>query len=172
MNQVLTGGGARERSRSTSTSLDDRCGELLASEGPMAVLGYLNSRTRFRFTGLYQADPPQLRNLLLFDRENPQLNVSGEVCPLEATYCSLVWGAERAFHTRDAARDERLASHPARETVISYCGVPIRRANGLVWGTLCHFDVRPRLVPTREVPVLESAAAIIAAWLDSLPTAS
>lgn len=138
----------------------------------MAVLGYLNSRTRFRFTGLYHADPPQLRNLLLFDRENPQLNVSGEVCPLEETYCALVFGGERPFGTRDAARDERLASHTARETVISYGGVPVRRANGLVWGTLCHFDVRPRLLPMREIPVLESAATIMAAWLDSLPPAS
>lgn len=138
----------------------------------MAVLSALNRRTRFRYTGVYHADPPYLRNLLLFDRENPRLNLSGEVCPLEETYCSLVYRTARTFGTRNAPRDERLVSHPRRDNVISYFGVPIRRANGTVWGTLCHFDVKPRLVATVEIPVLESAASIIAVWLDSVPPAS
>lgn len=137
--------------------------------GPFAVLRVLNARARFRFTGLYHADPPLLRNLSLFDRENPTLNVSGAVCPLDETYCSIVVAAERTFGTRDAAHDQRLALHPARDTVISYVGVPLRRANGVLWGTLCHFDVRPRLVPVSELPVLQSAAAALARWLDTMP---
>lgn len=161
-----------ERRRVMSSSHVGDCRAILLADGPMAVLGFLNHRTRFRFTGVYRADPPYLRNLLLFDRENPSLNVSGEVCPLDETYCALVYGGERPFGTRNAPRDTRLASHPARDSVVSYFGVPIRRANGFVWGTLCHFDVRPRLVPTLEIPVLESAASTIAAWLDTAAPAS
>ena len=37
--------------------------------------------------------------------------------------------------------------------------------DGRVWGTLCHFDVRPRLIPVAEVPVLESVVALFAAWI-------
>lgn len=169
--QRTTDAGA-ERQQAMSRSQVTHCREILVADGPMAVLGYLNNRTRFRFTGVYRADPPYLRNLLLFDRENPLLNVSGEVCPLDETYCALVYGGERPFGTRNAPRDQRLVTHPARDSVVSYFGVPIRRATGAVWGTLCHFDVRPRLVPTVEIPVLESAASIIAAWLDTVPPAS
>src|SRR5690349_7006368 len=43
--------------------------------GPKGALEFLNARTRYRFTGIYHAEPPLLRNLFLFDRENPSLHV-------------------------------------------------------------------------------------------------
>ena len=137
------------------------CARILASAGPIEALHFLNARTRFRFTGIYRAEPPLLRNVHLFDRENATLNVSGEVCPLEQTYCAIVAGSRQPFRTRDARRDDRLTAHAARECVISYCGVPIRSASGTVWGTLCHFDVRPRLLPRSEIEVLEAVAGTL-----------
>lgn len=142
------------------------CARLMASAGPIAALRFLNARTRFRFTGIYRAEPPLLRNVYLFDRENPTLNVSGEVCPLEEAYCAIVAGDARPFRTRNAPRDDRLASHPARDRVISYCGVPIRSASGAVRGTLCHFDVRPRLLPHAEFDVLEAVGSAMTPWPD------
>jgi len=121
------------------------------------ALAYLNARTRFRFTGIYRVDPPMLRNVHLFDRENPALNVSGKACPLDDTYCSITAGTDSPFTTSEAGVDPRLVLHAARDSVISYAGVPIR--------TLCHFDVRPRLIPAAEVPVLESVVAVFAAWI-------
>ncbi|HET7189305.1 MAG TPA: GAF domain-containing protein [Gemmatimonadaceae bacterium] len=149
---------ARVDTPASATDTASRCASILASGGPVDALRFLNARTRFRFTGIYRADPPVLRNVWLFDRENPTLNVSGEVCPLEETYCAIVAGSQQPLRTADARRDARLTSHAAREHVISYCGVPIRRDDGLVWGTLCHFDVRPRLLARSEIEVLEAVA--------------
>ena len=149
---------ARVDTPASASETASRCARILASDGPIEMLRFLNARTRFRFTGIYRVDPPVLCNLYLFDRENPTLNVSGEVCPLEETYCAIVAGRGLPFRTANARRDVRLTPHAARECVISYCGVPIRRDDGRVWGTLCHFDVRPRLLARSEIEVLEAVA--------------
>ena len=142
------------------------CETVRMSSGVVGALRYLNARTRFRFTGVYHADPPFLRNVFLFDRENPTLNVSGEHAPLEETYCSITHATQSPFVANDAPRDPRLQAHSARHSVISYAGVPIRRGSGMVWGTLCHFDVRPRLLESGELEVLEIVAPLFGLWLD------
>jgi len=138
----------------------------LNERGPQAALAFLNARTRYRFTGIYHADPPLLRNMFLFDRENPALRAAtGPVCPIDETYCGIVVADEAEFATGDATLDARLTAHPAREAVISYAGVPLRLASGRPWGTLCHFDVRPRLLLGRELAVLQAAAPVLMRWL-------
>lgn len=146
------------------------CAGMFASDGPAAALRYLNARTRFRFTGIYRTDPPLLRNVHLYDRENPALNLSGDVRRLDETYCALVWGEDRPFETPDSLRERRLDAHAARERVQSYCGVPIRLASGHVWGTLCHHDVRPRLLPRAELEVLETVAWLLAPQVAAMKT--
>ena len=134
---------------------------IVASQGAGAALAWLNARTRFRFTGIYHVDPPLLRNVVLFDRENPTLNLSGEVVPLEETYCALTRSLQAPFSTDDSRQDPRLVNHAARESVISYAGVPLWLGSGQVWGSLCHFDVRPRLLPKAERALLESFAPFL-----------
>ena len=138
------------------------CTDILANAGPVAALSFLNARTRFRFTGIYRADPPLLRNVRMFDRENPTINVSGDELPLDDTYCALVWGEDRPFATRHSLTDARVAKHAARARVQSYGGVPIRDTGGRILGTLCHHDVRPRLLPRSEIGVLELVAPCFA----------
>ena len=135
---------------------------LLARDGVPAVLAHLNARTRYRYTGVYRADPPYLRNVHLHDRENPTLRLSGDINTLSDTYCAVTAAGRAPFATDDAAADPRLARHAARCSVLSYLGVPIRAADGAAWGTLCHFDARPRVTPHGELPILEWAAAAIA----------
>lgn len=137
----------------------------LMRSGALAALGWLNARTRFRFTGLYHAEPPMLRNLFLVDRENPTLNVSGEECPLDETYCAITCAGDVSFATPDARRDARLVEHPARRSVISYVGVPVRLAGGGAWGTLCHYDLRPRLLPPAELVHFDAVASVFSDWL-------
>lgn len=149
----------------SATHVARELGARLRTAGPLAALAWLNARTRFRFTGLYHAEPPVLRNLYLVDRENPTLNVSGEVCPLDETYCAITCARESAFAITDATRDARLVAHPARSSVISYAGVPLRLADGRAWGTICHYDLRPRLLPRAEAAVLDAVAPVFAAWL-------
>ena len=146
-------------------SVVTECAAELQGVGVLAALEFLNGRTRFRYTGVYHADPPLLRNLHLFDRENPRLNVSGDVSLLDETYCGITRATNAPFTTSDALHDARLHAHAARESVLSYCGVPIRLENGRPWGTLCHFDVRPRLLSSGESRVLEATAPLFARWL-------
>ena len=164
----MRGTEATEQPESVANSVARISAELsmmLRTSEVISALAYLNARTRFRFTGIYRVEPPMLRNLHLFDRENPSLHVSGNASPLEDTYCSITARSKGAFTTEDAGADRRLESHAARDSVISYCGVPIRMEDGGVWGTLCHFDVRPRLIPSTEVPVLESVVTLFAEWI-------
>ena len=133
------------------------CTAIIVEHGVRPALEFLNGRTRFRFSGIYRVDPPLLCNVVLFDRENPDMNLSGEVTQLDDTYCALTY-ASGPFETADSVSDARLLHHAARNSIISYAGVPLRLSNGHLWGTLCHFDVRPRLLPLGERSVLESVA--------------
>lgn len=144
--------------------------EVLRRAGMRAMLERLNARTRFRFTGVYRVDPPWLRNIHLFDRENPAIDNSGTTNPLEIGYCGLVCESGKSFVTRNAGRDPRLASHPARTSMIAYGGVPLRLSGSGPWGTLCHYDLRPRIMPRGEIAVLEVMAPLVAAWLGGVIT--
>jgi GAF domain-containing protein len=126
--------------------------------GAHAVLALLNARTRYRFTGVYAVDPPLLRNVDLYDRENPSLDLSGGVDSLEDTCCALVAAANAPFATRDTDADRRVQARMRRGPVVSYMGVPILGLDGRVAGTLCHYDGRPRLIPTGEAEILASIA--------------
>lgn len=140
-------------------------GAVLESSGMSEALALLNCRTRYRFTGFYRVDPPVLRNLYLFDRENPSLALSGEVTQLSNTYCGIVAAACAPFVTQNATDDERLSAHPARDSVVSYVGVPVRSTDGRVFGTLCHFDLRPRILPENELAVLNASSQCVSDWL-------
>ena len=134
--------------------------KLLKLRGVHEALRFLNSRISHRFTGLYRFDPPMLRNVLLLDADAPEL-LTGSDAPLEQTYCSIVGEMEHAFTTEDSRRDGRLLTHPARETVQSYCGVLLRSEDGKPFGTLCHFDLVPCDIPVREMSLMEAAAPMI-----------
>ena len=151
--------------RSDVEEVVGRVRSLLGSADIDTALRYLNGRTRFRFTGIFQVDPPVLRNVRLIDRENPALNISGAVSTLDVGYCGIACSTRSPFVTGNAREDARLESHPARESMVSYAGVPIRMPGGVAWGTLCHFDGRPRLIPEREVPILEAVTPLVATWL-------
>ena len=126
--------------RAASTAVADRVvcelWPMLERYGVSAVLALLNARTRYRFTGVYRLEPPLLRNVHLYDRENPSLDGSGGCDPFVAP-----------------------------SSMTSSLGVPIRGADGRVSGTLRHFDRRPRLVPTGEELVLARVATAFAGLL-------
>ena len=130
-----------------------------------ATLAKLNERTRYRFTGVYRLVPPMLENVCLFDRENPTLNVSGDIHLLKDTYCAIVQATGESFQTADSGNDERIAQHPARDRIISYCGIPLH-VEGAVRGVLCHYDSRPRLTPKGELEFLATIEPILVAHLE------
>jgi GAF domain-containing protein len=105
-----------------------------------------------------------MQNVRLYDRENPALEMGADT-PLQETYCSITGSTAAPFSTADTRTDARLGEHPARDSVLSYCGVPLLDQSGAAVGTLCHFDFTPRPIPTREIAILRAAAPRI---LDAL----
>ena len=157
--------------RESLAHVEVRFVELLRREGLHAALGFLNGRVRYRFTGVYRFDPPVLRNVDLYDRENPSLTFSGCELVLRDSYCGIVQLSERPFVTEDATRDERLSGYAARVSMVSYLGVPLRLWGGRLFGTLCHWDGRPRLAPNGEVELLARLAPHLASSLATHPRA-
>lgn len=147
----------------SSEELDNivaRFSQLLRDQGLHAALGFLNARTRHRFTGVYRFDPPLLRSVCLFDRENPLLRTAVDTLMRE-TYCSLVGASQSPMVISDSHLDSRVQRHPALHGVRAYQGVPLVDDGGACVGSLCHWDPRPRLVPEEEIPLLERVAPLV-----------
>jgi GAF domain-containing protein len=133
---------------------------ILAIDGVRAAVAYLNSLTTHRFTSLYQFEGETLRNLIFYDRENPEIEKCSDI-PVLASYCVFVRESGVMFATDDALQDERVLSHPKRETVQSYCGVPLLDRDGEMFGTICHFDFKPGRVADADVELLECMAPLL-----------
>lgn len=113
----------------------------LCELGLDATLKKLNARTPFRFTGVYRFEGLVLCNVALYDRENPGVP-RGCDAPLGETYCAITGQMNDALLVCDGTRDSRFAWMRGN-SVVAYCGVPIRAEDGHALGTLCHFDQRP-----------------------------
>ena len=58
--------------------------------------------------------------------------------------------------------DERLAEHPARNSVLAYCGVPVMDAEGILMGTLCRYDLVPRDPEQVDLELMVQVASALA----------
>ena len=125
----------------------------LGADGIHAALAFLNGCGAHRFSGIYRFDGDMLRNVHLVDRTDASVRV-GPDAPMRETYCSIVTRERRPFRTVDTLKDDRLADHPARRMVQSYCGVLLRRGDGTLFGTLCNFDLVPQHSAPAELAVL------------------
>ena len=140
----------------------------LAESGLHALLAQLNARTRYRYTSALHIESPLLQTIATFDRESPERRCGGDIHLLANTFCGIVAERRQMFSTPNARTDARLAAHPARHSAArSYQGAPIFTRNWRVWGTLCHFDIRPRLLIEDEVDVLVwVAGSLPSSWLE------
>ena len=136
----------------------DEFSRRLAHKGLHDALGYLNARTRHRFTGVYRFAPPVLKNVSLFDRENPQVRSAMDAL-LRDTYCSHIADTGEEFGMDDGR--DALSDIGTPRSVLAYHGVPLRDERDVCVGSLCHWDVRPRLVPDGEWAVLYAVAPLV-----------
>lgn len=142
----------------------------LLTTGLRGALEFLNGRTRHRFTGVYRFEEPMLRCHCLFDRENPTTTTGADLM-LRDSYCGVVAESEHFFEIENALDDPRLDGHPARESVLAYQGVPLQAPEGSKCiGSLCHWDVRPRLIAKNELIFLFAIAPLIAGTLEPTRT--
>ena len=133
---------------------------ILRRDGIRPALVFLNHLTEHRFSALYQFQNAQLRNLYFYDREYPEIETADEI-PVTASYCVFLRETGQLFHTSDALRDDRVRSHPKREQIQSYCGVPVLDASGKLFGSICHFDLQPRVISDHDVDLMEAVALLL-----------
>ena len=169
-NRPPTLGSAANQSQSESIrgewleSTIERFAARLERDGVHAALGYLNSRTRFRYTGAYRFSPPMLCSIAIFDRENPALELCAEV-EMSSTYCSIVGDSGAALTLDNAESDSRVRGHPAREQFAAYCGVPLFGPAGEAFGSLCHYDARPRIGTADHLELMHRVAPLVASYV-------
>lgn len=134
--------------------------KILRNEGVRAALIFVNHLTEHRFSALYQFQNDALRNLYFYDREYPDIESTDEI-PVTASYCVFLRDSGLLFHTSDALRDERVRTHPKREQLQSYCGVPVLDSEGKLFGSVCHFDIKPRVIADEDVDLMEAVALLL-----------
>lgn len=132
---------------------------------PEGALRLLNARTHHRFTALHRFEPLGVWCVLHFDRDTSTTVFTPRRLAPQESYSVIVQHSERPFFTESSEHDARILGHPARGSILSYAGVPVRDGFGLVRGALCHYDHRPRSAPRSEIEALDRAAPHFERWL-------
>lgn len=139
------------------------------------LLAELGTKSPCRFTSLLRfTDGATLSSVWTYDRDNPGVDPFPLGLPIEASYCVLVRAADATCAIENAATDPRTATHPKRDELASYIGVPLRRADGRIFGTLCSYDPTPTRFEPSVRETLEAAIREIEgtmSWLLESPRA-
>ncbi len=91
-----------------------------------------------------------------------RLGIDADHCARDAGLCASAIASPGVFHLRDAAHDERAASHPLVPAlgIRFYAAAPLRTHDGLNLGTVCVLDQKPRELGVGETEILEMLAAL------------
>lgn len=143
------------------------CTSALETSGAAAAIQYLNAGVAHRFTAVYQLDGDTLRNQLLCDKLGEIYPEYLAEVPLNSSFCQFVL-REGVFQTVSSTTDSRLDGNPYQGVVVSYHGVPLQSATGVLWGTLCHFDMQEWMLSDAEFELLEQTAKLLPAYLVSV----
>lgn len=126
------------------------------------IVRLINATAPFRFTSILRFEPGErLTSVWTYDRENPELNSFPDDATVSSSYCARIRESGQPFVMPDAALEPTVADHPARHSVLSYCGVPLHRQSGEVYGTLCSYDVLPRFFQDSVLSRLEHVASAL-----------
>jgi GAF domain-containing protein len=138
----------------------DQLKAALAAGGLRGAVAFLNALTSARFTSLYRFSGGALQNITFYDRQNPEVDGCEEI-PVEASYCVYIRDYSASFSMPDSNADERVRNHPKRQTVQSYCGVPLLDGRDQLIGSICHFDLEPGRTTDQDVELLEYMARLL-----------
>ncbi len=153
-------------------SLLARVAELAERFDIRELLRLLNGESPYRFTSLFRFDGDRLVNVWSFDREEPEADLFPSNLPIGASYCVFVRDACAPFVISDSQRDPRVLHHGRRDSVRSYCGVPLVEADGTLIGSICHFDAEVRASDPAMVDLLLDVAARLAPYVARDPCES
>lgn len=143
----------------------ERFNAALAARGMHGALAYLNGRTPYRFTGVYRFDGDTLRNVVLYDRWEPDQK-TGADAPMQETFCAIVRTQGDGLEVIDGRTDKRFP-WMRENAVICYCGALVRDDQGQPFGSVCHFDLQRCEPPKSELELLRAVAPQIYAYLRS-----
>lgn len=135
---------ATARQADVAEPSEERYAQLIAARDMRTLLATLNAPTPYRYTSILRFDGQKLASLWTFNRSNEGADTFPPDAPTDAAYCDLVRSTGAPFAIADALSDERVQAHPRRSTMRAYCGVPIFRPDGSIFGTLCHYDEQPQ----------------------------
>ena len=134
--------------------------ELLQTKGVRPALQFLNSMSAHRFTAIFRFEGSTLRNLHLIDRENPKIERCPDL-PVLDSYCVYVRNTAKPLVIDNSLQDDRVQGHPKRQVVQSYCGIPLIDKDGLLFGTICHFDFAPIPFTGEEALLLDEVVPFL-----------
>lgn len=121
-----------------------------------AALDFLNTRTGYRFTFIYKAEPGFARRVLVHDRESLYIS-SRDPVPVTQTFFEFML-TEPVFVTADGLLDERSCQHPARTHFRGFCGILLLHADRQHYGWLAHAHPGPAPVPAGALDFLQLVA--------------
>lgn len=94
---------------------------------------------------------------------------AGASLDAQLSYCADVVGAGTALVLGDAAEHIVYKSHPASAHGLRfYAGAPLRTSHGVVIGTLCLLDPRPREFHSEDMAIIEHLALRVARQIEAL----
>lgn len=134
---------------------------LLSSDGIRAALYSVLRQSDYRFLSIFRFKDGKATSCVHVDRSDLLVTQADEV-PDTATYCLYVRNNKQPFVTANAAADARTANHPARDVVLSYCGIPILESDGTLIGTLCHYDLVARDPDQLDLELLLQVSSALA----------
>ncbi len=107
--------------------------------------------------------PISLITLLDFDRNflKSHFGVSLTESPRDISFCGhAILGDEDIFIVEDAREDNRFHDNPLIEEngVVFYAGAPLINEKGYPLGTLCVYDVKPRVLTIKQINMLKLMA--------------
>jgi CheY-like chemotaxis protein len=149
----------------TSESAEAALERLVAANDVAGLLAALNGHSTYRYTALFRFAQGKLDSVWTFDRTRGGVDAFPPDLPIGASYCTYVASAAAPFHVADSNTDPRVADHPKRETLRAYCGFPLFRADGTLFGTLCQYDEEPRPLEPSVIAEMERVATTLTAQL-------
>lgn len=136
----------------------------LQTGGLAGGLRYLNDPIDHRYTAVYQLRDLVLRNVALVDKEGEVRPEFLAEVPLEDSFCQFVM-RDGMFKTQHSGEDSRLDGHKYQGVLRSYIGVPLLNDEGVLYGTICHFDALQRTLRDEDFDFLQRAARLIPRYL-------
>ena len=135
--------------------------QAVAQGGLAAALLFLNRRVSHRCTVVYGVDGDNLKMIELVDKQaDPDTAVPAPV-QLAQSFCQVTL-RDGPLNTSDSGPDKRFDDKTYQGVIKSYVGLPLSRAPGTFFGTLCHYDFAEQPIDNEEFEFLQKAAVVLA----------